>query len=88
MIDNSYDSSNCWYISPSYNKNHPAVFPRELCRRILKYYSFEGDVVMDPFAGSGTFGTVAIEMNRIPILCEQNNDYCNIINIKGEYNEI
>ena len=47
-----------------------------------------GDAVMDPFAGSGTFGTVAIEMNRIPILCEQNNDYCNIINIKGEYNEI
>ncbi len=36
------------------NKNHPAVFPEELVQRVLKYYSFEGDVVCDPFAGSGT----------------------------------
>ncbi|WP_240328660.1 DNA methyltransferase [Helicobacter suis] len=36
------------------NKNHPAVFPEELVQRVLKYYSFERDVVCDPFAGSGT----------------------------------
>ena len=83
--DENFDSSNCWYISPASNKNHPAVFPKELCRRILKYYSFTGDVVLDPFAGSGTFGEIAIEMNRIPILCEQNENYCNLINRGNVY---
>ncbi|NLK98499.1 MAG: site-specific DNA-methyltransferase, partial [Epulopiscium sp.] len=40
------------------------------------------------FAGSGTLGSVAIEMNRTPILCEQNERYCNLINKNREYNEI
>lgn len=83
--DKNFDSSNCWYIAPASNKNHPAVFPKELCRRILKYYSFVGDVVLDPFAGSGTFGEVAIEMGRVPILCEQNENYCNLINRGKNY---
>ena len=47
------DTTNCWYITPKSDKNHPAVFPEELCKRVLKYYSYEGDVIMDPFAGSG-----------------------------------
>ena len=83
--DENFESSNCWYIAPASNKNHPAVFPKELCRRILKYYSFCGDVVLDPFAGSGTFGEVAIEMERTPILCEQNETYCDLINEGGKY---
>ena len=86
--DENFDSSNCWYIAPASNKNHPAVFPKELCRRILKYYSFKGDVVLDPFAGSGTFGEVAVDMNRTPILCEQNENYCNLINAWGNYVEL
>ena len=73
------DTSNCWYIAPSNDKDHPAVFPEELCRRILKYYSFDGDVVLDPFAGSGTFGRVALRMNRIPIMCEINDEYVDVI---------
>ncbi len=77
--DENIDTTNCWYIAPKYDKNHPAVFPEELCRRILRYYSFEGDTVMDPFAGSGTFGRVAKKMGRIPVLCEKREDYANII---------
>lgn len=73
------DSSNCWYIAPKADKNHPAVFPEELCRRILRYYSFEGDTVLDPFAGSGTFGRAARKMERIPVLCELSEDYAEII---------
>lgn len=83
--DSDFDSSNCWYIAPASSKNHPAVFPKELCRRILKYYSFTGDVVADPFAGSGTFGEVALELGRIPILCEQNESYCKFINRRNNY---
>ena len=81
-IESDFDSSNCWYLSPKADKNHPAVFPEDLCRKVLTYYSFKTDTVLDPFAGSGTFGRVAKKMERIPILCEMNKDYCNLI--KGE----
>ena len=73
------DTSNCWYIAPSRDKNNPAVFPEELVRRVLKYYSFEGDTVLDCFAGSGTTGKVAKAMNRLPVLCEINRDYVEAI---------
>ncbi len=82
-----FDTSNCWYINPKSDRNHPAVFPEELCERVLKYYSFEQDVVLDPFAGSGTLGRVAIQMNRIPVLCEQNKEYVKIIE-RGLYGNI
>lgn len=77
--DKEIDTSNCWYISPKSDKDHPAVFPEELCQKILRYYSYEQDVVMDIFAGSGTFGRAALKMNRIPVLCERNKDYIEII---------
>ena len=77
------DKTNCWYISPKSNKYHPAVFPEELCEKILKYYSFETDIVLDPFAGSGTFGKVAKHMNRIPLLCEINSDYIKLLEKDG-----
>ncbi|GHT03763.1 methyltransferase [Endomicrobiia bacterium] len=69
------DTSNCWHISPKIDKDHPAVFPEKLCEKVLKYYSFSGDVVLDPFAGSGTFGRVAKKRKRIPVLCEMDNKY-------------
>lgn len=85
--DEQIDSTNCWHISPKSDKNHPAVFPPELCEKVLKYYSFENDIVCDPFAGSGTFGKVAIKMNRIPLLCEQNEEYAEKLK-KGGFYEI
>ncbi len=81
--NSDFDSSNCWYIQPKSDKNHPAVFPEDLCRKVLTYYSFKTDVVLDPFAGSGTFGRVAKSMNRIPVLCEINKDYCDLIKDDG-----
>ena len=81
--DESIDTSNCWYIAPKSDKNHPAVFPEELCRRILKYYSFEGDAVLDPFAGSGTLGRVAMKMKRVPVMCEMNEEYAERIKNDG-----
>ena len=83
--DEQIDSTNCWHISPKSDKNHPAVFPSELCEKVLKYYSFENDIVCDPFAGSGTFGKVAIKMNRVPLLCEQNEEYCEKLKKSGFY---
>lgn len=84
--DEQMDSTNCWYIAPKADKNHPAVFPSELCEKVLKYYSFENDIVCDPFAGSGTFGKVALQMKRIPLLCEQNANYAKRLKESG-FNE-
>ena len=78
-LDEKIDTTNCWYIAPKSDKEHPAVFPEELCRRVLKYYSFEGDAVLDPFAGSGTFGKVAHKMNRTPVMCENDENYIKLI---------
>lgn len=80
------DTTNCWHIAPKSDKEHPAIFPEELCRRILKYYSFEGDTVLDPFAGSGTFGRVAHNMKRIPVMCEMDENYIKLITgVKIDY---
>lgn len=44
--------------------NHPAPFPVELPRRCIEMYTFEGDVVLDPFMGSGSTGAAAIRTGR------------------------
>jgi site-specific DNA-methyltransferase (adenine-specific) len=43
---------------------HPAPFPVELPRRLIELYTFEGDVVLDPFMGSGTTALAALETGR------------------------
>ncbi|MCY4464446.1 MAG: site-specific DNA-methyltransferase [Chloroflexi bacterium] len=75
LILGEYDKTNVWDITPSYRKDHPAIFPDELVRRVIRYYSFQGDVVLDPFAGSGTVGRVAAEMSRNFVLVEKRGDY-------------
>ncbi|WP_281192380.1 DNA-methyltransferase [Helicobacter suis] len=81
--DGAVDSTNCWFITPKSDKDHPAVFPEELVARVLKYYSFEGDVVCDPFAGSGTLARVAQRMKRIALLCEQNEEFVKRLKREG-----
>ena len=43
---------------------HPAPFPKELPARLIELYTFAGDVVLDPFMGSGSTGVAAIESGR------------------------
>lgn len=74
-INGDYDVTNVWKIPPSTNKHHPAVFPDELVRKIIRYYSFKGDMVLDPFGGSGTVGRVAYEMGRRFLLIDKEPSY-------------
>ena len=74
-----YDKTNVWDITPSNHALHPAVFPDELVSRVLRYYSFEGDCVLDPFAGTGTVGRVANAMGRRFILIEKQPDYFEVM---------
>ncbi len=43
---------------------HPAMFPEELANRVLRLFSFKGDVVLDPFAGVGTTCLSALKLQR------------------------
>lgn len=70
-----YETSNVWKIDPTFDKVHSAVFPAELCRRVVAFYSYIGDLVFDPFGGSGTLGKVAMGMGRNFFLTEQDPTY-------------
>ena len=63
------------------NIKHPAVFPLELPYRHIKTWTNEGDIVLDPFIGSGTTALAAMKLNRNFIGIELNPDYANIANI-------
>lgn len=78
-IEDGYEVTNVWKIIPAHNKNHPAVFPIELAEKVIKYYSIKNDVVLDPFAGTGTTGKAAIKLNRRFALLEQNGKYVNLM---------
>lgn len=59
-------TTSVWTIKPASAKRvgHPAPFPVELPRRLIELYSFEEDLILDPFMGSGTTAVAAIETGR------------------------
>ena len=57
---------------------HPAPFPVELPKRCIKLFSFVGDVVLDPFMGSGSTMIASVLHNRNGIGIEIDNEYCEI----------
>lgn len=57
---------------------HPAPFPVELPHRCIQLFSYKGDVVLDPFAGSGTTCLAAHQDSRIYIGYETNEAYCQL----------
>lgn len=54
---------------------HPAPFPMELPHRLINLYSFKGDIVLDPFMGSGTTAIAALKSHRKYVGYEINKDY-------------
>ncbi len=74
-IEDDYERTNVWRIKPAHDTRHPAVFPLELAEKVITYYSFRGDVVLDPFAGIGTTGKAAAKLGRRYVLIEQNAGY-------------
>jgi DNA modification methylase len=70
---------NVWDVSRGRNKtDHPAVFPYQLAHDHILSWSNEGDTVLDPFAGSGTTGVAAKNLNRNFIGIELDEGYFNI----------
>ncbi len=57
---------------------HPAPFPVELPYRLIQLYTFEGDIVLDPFAGAGTTCIAALKTNRKYVAYDIDKKYCEL----------
>jgi len=68
-----------WHIANTSHGDHPAVFPREIPHRLIKMFSFYGESVLDPFAGTGTTAAAAIPIGRRAVCVDQNGNYIKII---------
>jgi DNA modification methylase len=78
-ITGDYEKTNLWRIHPAFHSDHPAVFPLALAQRVVRYYSFKNDVVLDPFAGTGTTGRAAAGLDRRFVLIENESKYIDAI---------
>lgn len=68
-----------WNIAPERHMKeygHPAMFPEKLVERVLKLFSFKGDVVLDPFNGAGTTTVVAKRTGRKYLGIDISDEYC------------
>ena len=67
-----------WRINPESNNVHPAPFPKEIPARCINACSNKGDIVLDPFLGSGTTALAAKFLGRNYIGIEKNPEYVKI----------
>lgn len=74
----AYPTNVLMMATESSNKKHSAVFPKDLPRWFIKLFTKPGDVVLDPFLGSGTTSIVAFQLDRNSIGIE----------IQGEYHKL
>lgn len=60
-------------------RDHPAPFPLEIPRRLIRMFSFAGDTVLDPFGGTGTTALAAMQLGRSSITYEVEPEYMPLI---------
>lgn len=80
--------SSHWNFNGVKQMGHIAMFPEELPKRLIKMFSFVGETVFDPFAGSGTTSLAAKNLGRNSIGYEINRDFEPIIREKLSTNQI
>lgn len=66
-------------VTGQLRRDHPAPFPLEIPRRLVRMFSFVGDTVVDPFAGTGTTALAAMECERNSISVEVEPHYIQLI---------
>lgn len=81
----NYEDAKTYYIAPINHKDkkewkHPTIKPLDITKKIIRNSSKKGDVVFDPFMGSGTTGVACIELGREFIGTEINKEYFGIAN--------
>ena len=77
----SLKNSSVWVMKPykSGTREHLAPFPVELPEKLIKAYTYIGEIVLDPFAGMGTTAKAALKSNRNVVLYEINKDFLSLI---------
>ncbi|MBP5455332.1 MAG: site-specific DNA-methyltransferase [Paludibacteraceae bacterium] len=75
LVKDGYERTNIWRINPETKSHHPAPFPLELPSKLITYYSFVGDTVLDPFMGSGTTCIAAKRLDRHYVGIEVNEEF-------------
>jgi len=65
-------------IESAYRIGHPAPFPIELPYRLIQLYTFEDEIVLDPFVGSGTTCLAALKTKRRYVGYDNNKKYCEL----------
>lgn len=68
-----------WTVGGASTRAHPAPYPKEIALRLIRMFSFAGDIVLDPFAGSGTTNLAALETERHSIGVEIEPKYLDMI---------
>jgi DNA modification methylase len=68
-----------WTVSGASTREHPAPYPKEIASRLIRMFSFAGDVVLDPFAGTGTTSLAALEAGRHSIGIDVEPKYLDLI---------
>jgi DNA modification methylase len=68
-----------WVIANTSRDDHPAVFPEEIPLRLAKLFTFYGETVLDPFAGTGTTARAVIPLGRRAVCVDQNSAYVRTI---------
>jgi len=86
-VPDGYETNNVWKIDPCFDKVHSAIFPVQLCKRVIQYYSYKGDIVFDPFGGSGTVGRTAKSLDRLFFITEKEQKYFEYMKSKAKQNE-
>lgn len=72
-------SDGFWAIPPERRRHgHPAPFPEDLIRRLVKFYTYRGNTVLDMFGGTGTVATVARSTGRHFIHIDSSLEYCEL----------
>lgn len=74
-----------WTITPeTRERNHPVPYPRDLVKRLVKLFTYVGNTVLDPFNGSGTTTTTALELGRNAIGIDLSPRYCKFAEYAAE----
>jgi DNA modification methylase len=72
-------SDGFWQIPPERSRRgHPAPFPEALIERLVKFYTYRGNTVLDTFGGTGTVATVARRLGRHYLSIDSSSEYCEL----------
>jgi DNA modification methylase len=79
-------SDGMWRITPAtaHYADHPAAFPEELIQRLIQYFTYRENTVLDMFGGTGTVATVAQRLERHFIHIDSSRSYCDAATLRLE----